>query len=156
RPGLRVPGCWDGFELAVRAILGQQVTVAAARGLLGKIVAAHGVPLSVHDGSARSGPTRGFPSAPRLAAVDLAPLGIPKARAAAVSAVAAAVVSDPELFAGDRDPEATVARLRQLPGIGEWTAQYIALRALRDPDAFPAADIGLLRAMQAADGIRPA
>ena len=151
RPGLRVPGAWDGFELAVRAILGQQITVVAARQLAGKLVAAYGEPLADPDG----GLAATFPRPERLAAADLASLGMPRARAASLSALAAAAASDPRLFHPDQDPGAAVARLRALPGIGEWTAQYVAMRALREPDAFPAADVGLLRAMAGADGTRP-
>jgi AraC family transcriptional regulator, regulatory protein of adaptative response / DNA-3-methyladenine glycosylase II len=152
RPGLRVPGAWDGFELAVRAVLGQQVSVAAARRLAGRLVAAHGAPLaSVVDGGLRNV----FPRPDRLAAADLAALGMPRVRAAALSALARAAAGDPALFEPRGDLDATVARLRALPGIGEWTAQYIALRALREPDAFPAADVGLLRATTDAEGTRP-
>lgn len=151
RPGLRVPGAWDGFELAVRAILGQQITVAAARQLAAKLVAAYGAPLADPDG----GLAATFPRPERLAGADLASLGMPRARAASLSALAAAAASDPRLFHPDQDLDAAVARLRALPGIGEWTAQYVAMRALREPDAFPAADVGLLRAMAGADGTRP-
>jgi AraC family transcriptional regulator of adaptative response / DNA-3-methyladenine glycosylase II len=151
RPGLRVPGAWDGFELAVRAVLGQQITVTAARQLAGKLVAAHGERLAPEA----DGLTAVFPRPERLAAADLARLGMPRARAAALSALAASAAGDARLFNPDQDLDAAVARLRALPGIGEWTAQYIAMRALREPDAFPAADIGLLRAMSATDGTRP-
>ncbi len=143
RPGLRVPGAWDPFELAVRAVLGQQISVAAARNLVGTLVAAHGEPLA-------SGPEEGlttvFPRPERLAAANLG-LGMPRARLAALRGIAAAAVSDPLLFDRAEELDAKLDRLRALPGIGEWTAQYIAMRALREPDAFPAADIGLLRAM---------
>ncbi len=153
RPGLRVPGAWDGFEMAARAILGQQVTVAAARQLAGKLVAAHGTPL--RPAADDAGLTTVFPRPERVAAADLTALGMPRARAAALSALGAAAAADPTLFQPEGDLEAAVTRLRALPGIGEWTAQYIALRALREPDAFPAADIGLLRAMTGKDGVRP-
>ena len=88
-------------------------------------------------------------------AADLAVLGMPKARRMALSSLAAAVVADPLIFGPRRSLEAAIAQLRSLPGIGEWTAQYIAMRELREPDAFPAADIGLLRAMSDARGVRP-
>lgn len=155
RPGLRVPGAWDGFELAVRAILGQQITVAAARRLAGRLVAAYGDHVTA---AAERGLSATFPRPERLAAVDLAnlaSLGMPRARAAALSALAGAAAADPRLFDPDGDLDTAVARLRSLPGIGEWTAQYIAMRALREPDAFPAADVGLLRAMAGAEGVRP-
>ncbi len=118
RPGLRVPGAWDGFELAVRAIFGQQITVPAATKLLGKLTEAH-------------------------------------ARAMAVKSLAQAISADPAIFSRGASLDEAIAKLRSLPGIGEWTAQYIAMRELREPDAFPAADIGLLRAMAMADGSRP-
>jgi AraC family transcriptional regulator of adaptative response / DNA-3-methyladenine glycosylase II len=157
RPGLRVPGAWDGFELAVRAVLGQQITVTAARHLAAKLVAVHGEPLSVvEDRGARepTGLTTVFPRPERLAIADLTHLGMPRARIATLSALAAAAAADSTLLRGGRDLDSAVARLRTLPGIGEWTAQYIALRALREPDAFPAADIGLLRTMAQLDGSR--
>jgi AraC family transcriptional regulator of adaptative response / DNA-3-methyladenine glycosylase II len=153
RPGLRVPGAWDGFELAVRAIFGQQITVPAAIRLLGRLVETHGAPLpaATKDGE---GLSHLFPSPGRLAGADLAVLGMPKARALAVTSLAQAICADPAIFSRGASLEAAIAKLRSLPGIGEWTAQYIAMRELREPDAFPAADIGLMRAM-AADGRRP-
>jgi AraC family transcriptional regulator, regulatory protein of adaptative response / DNA-3-methyladenine glycosylase II len=153
RPGLRVPGAWDGFELAVRAVLGQQITVSAATGLAGKLVRAHGTPLALAD--APAGLTHAFPQPETVAKADLAALGMPGARAKALSGLAAMTAADPQLFAPGRELEETIARLRELPGIGEWTAQYIAMRGLREPDAFPAADIGLLRAMEDEAGRRP-
>ena len=154
RPGLRVPGAWDGFELAVRAIFGQQITVPAATRLLGRLVLAHGTALS---GTTRDseGLSHLFPSPKRIAAADIAALGMPKARAMAVTSLARAIAAEPAIFGRSASLEETIAKLRLLPGIGEWTAQYIAMRELREPDAFPAADIGLLRAMAAADGARP-
>jgi AraC family transcriptional regulator, regulatory protein of adaptative response / DNA-3-methyladenine glycosylase II len=154
RPGLRVPGAWDGFELAVRAIFGQQITVPAATRLLGKLVAAHGtlLPASTRD---VEGLSHLFPSPARLASADLAVLGMPNARATAVASMAEAITADPTIFSRGASLEQAIAKLRLLPGIGEWTAQYIAMRELREPDAFPAADIGLMRAMAAAEGRRP-
>jgi AraC family transcriptional regulator of adaptative response / DNA-3-methyladenine glycosylase II len=154
RPGLRVPGAWDGFELAVRAVLGQQITVTAAVALAGKLVAAYGVPMQV-DAEAGLGLTHVFPYPGPIAGADLATLGMPRARARALSAIAAAVVADPQIFGPTRPLDAAIAQLRALDGIGEWTAHYIAMRAMREPDAFPAADIALLRAMADADGHRP-
>jgi len=153
RPGLRVPGAWDGFELAVRAILGQQITVSAATKLAGKLVSRFGERLvdpAAHD----LGLTHVFPTPHQLAAADLGAIGMPTARRTALSALAAAVVGDPQLFGPQRSLEAAVDRLRAIAGIGEWTAQYIAMRELREPDAFPAADVGLLRAL-GGDGARP-
>jgi AraC family transcriptional regulator of adaptative response / DNA-3-methyladenine glycosylase II len=153
RPGLRVPGAWDGFELAVRGILGQQVTVGVATRLAGKLVAAYGTPLSPCDNAEAPAPSFVFPSPRRLAGTDLAAmLGMPRARAAAISSLAEAVIANPGLLGPAQGLEDAVTRLKSLPGIGEWTAQYIAMRALREPDAFPAADIGLLRAMATTAG----
>jgi AraC family transcriptional regulator of adaptative response / DNA-3-methyladenine glycosylase II len=147
RPGLRVPGAWDGFELAVRGILGQQITIGAATRLAGTLVAACGTPLPPSDNSGASALSFVFPSPARLAETDLpAMLGMPRARAASISSLAEAVIANPRLFEPAQGLEDAVTRLKALPGIGEWTAQYIAMRALREPDAFPAADIGLLRA----------
>ena len=154
RPGLRVPGAWDGFELAVRAIFGQQITVPAATKLLGRLVLAHGAPLPAAMKDSE-GVSHLFPSPARLAGADIAALGMPNACAMAVTSLARAIGADPSMFSRSASLEETIAKLRSLPGIGEWTAQYIAMRELREPDAFPAADIGLLRAMAAADGARP-
>lgn len=153
RPGLRMPGAWEGFELAVRAIIGQQVTVSAATGVLGRLVQAHGEPLRVTAGDGED-LSHLFPLPACLAAADLAVLGLPKARALALTSMAEAIAADPMIFSRGASLEEAIAKLRLLPGIGEWTAQYIAMRELREPDAFPAADAGLLRAMAAADGRR--
>ena len=152
RPGLRVPGAWDGFELAMRAIFGQQITVPAATKLLGKLVQAYGDPLPANDSE---GLTHLFPAPTRIAGADLAALGMPGARARSASALAQIIADDPMIFSRGASLEDAIAKLRTLPGIGEWTAQYIAMRELREPDAFPAADVGLLRALAAPDGRRP-
>ena len=152
RPGLRVPGAWDGFETAIRAVLGQQVTVTAAVKLAGKLVAGFGDPMPE---SPLPLLTHTFPSADRLAHADLRVLGMPGARAAALSSLAAAAMADPALFSPSQTLETAVTRLRAVRGIGEWTAQYIAMRALREPDAFPAADIGLMRALTPPGEPRP-
>ncbi len=154
RPGLRVPGAWDGFELAVRAILGQQITVSAATRLAGRLVSSHGEKIA---GSAalEMGLTHLFPTPRQLATANLAALGMPKARRAALSSLAAAIVADPLIFGPRRSLEEAIAQLRLLPGVGAWTAQYIAMRELREPDAFPAADIGLMRAMGEGSVVRP-
>jgi 3-methyladenine DNA glycosylase/8-oxoguanine DNA glycosylase len=157
RPGLRVPGAWDGFELAVRAVLGQQITVAGARKLAAKLVAVHGEPLAPSAAGIAPELAMVFPSPDRLAAVDLAPLGMPRARANALSSLARAACDTPTLFerALDASLDETIQRLTQLPGIGEWTAHYVALRALHDPDAFPAGDVALQRALADPGGTRP-
>jgi AraC family transcriptional regulator, regulatory protein of adaptative response / DNA-3-methyladenine glycosylase II len=153
RPGLRVPGAWDGFELAIRGILGQQISVVAATRLAGKLVAAYGVQLPFADNPDASELRYAFPSPDRIAGTDPASaLGMPGARAKAILSMAAAATADRRLFEPGSSLEDAIDRLRALPGIGEWTAQYIAMRALREPDAFPAADIGLLRALATAQG----
>ena len=152
RPGLRVPGAWDGFELAIRAILGQQITVHAAVLLAGKLAARYGEPLP--PAWAQEGLAVAFPSPARLAAADLSGLPMPGARSRALGSMAAAAVADPTLFGPRQDLDTAIKALKALPGIGEWTAQYIAMRQLREPDAFPAADIGLMRALES-DGVRP-
>jgi AraC family transcriptional regulator of adaptative response / DNA-3-methyladenine glycosylase II len=155
RPGLRAPGAWDGFELAVRAILGQQITVTGARQLAVKLVGLAGSDVSAEiTGDARL--NRVFPSAMKMARTDISTLGMPRARIAALKALAGAVAADPKLIEPAGSYEETVAKLLALPGFGPWTAQYWAMRALRDSDAFPAADVGLLRSPAvAAGGKRP-
>lgn len=148
RPGLRVPGTWDGLELAIRAVLGQQITVVAAIRLAGKLVAQYGQPLATpHDAI-----THVFPAAEVLAAADLATLGMPKARGRTLSGVAQALLDDPRLFEPQASLKAGVARLVALPGIGDWTAQYIAMRQMREVDAFASGDIGLINALAALEG----
>jgi AraC family transcriptional regulator, regulatory protein of adaptative response / DNA-3-methyladenine glycosylase II len=142
RPGLRVPGAWDGFELGIRAILGQQISVRGASTLAGRLAERYGRPFE----SARRGVTRLFPSAEELAGADLASIGLPHKRAETLSAFSAAVASGQLALDGSAAPEETRERLRSIAGIGEWTAGYVSMRALNDPDAFPTADLVLLRA----------
>lgn len=145
RPGLRVPGTWDPFELCVRAVLGQQVSVAAARTLAGRLVEAFGEPLPAPycDAALR----RLFPTPERLANANLSRLGLTRARAETLQSLARAVAERRVCFDAASDPGALSSQLLALPGIGPWTAQYIALRALKDPDAFPAGDLGLRAAL---------
>jgi AraC family transcriptional regulator of adaptative response / DNA-3-methyladenine glycosylase II len=145
RPGLRVPGAWSGFELAVRAVLGQQVTVAGACTLAGRLAAAHGRKLEAPEGRI----VHAFPDAEALADADLAGVGLPRARAEALRGLARAVASGALDLAGGQPPEAVRKALLALPGVGPWTAEYVALRALGEPDAFPASDLGLRRALTA-------
>jgi len=154
RPGLRAPGGWDGFELAVRAILGQQISVAAARRLAGNLVARHGKPVSK---SCLSHPSLShvFPTADRLASAESISLRMPRARQLSLKALAKAAATDSNLFRPFGTIEEAIMRLRTIRGIGEWTAQYIALRALRETDAFPASDIGLLRGAAMIGGAQP-
>jgi AraC family transcriptional regulator of adaptative response / DNA-3-methyladenine glycosylase II len=145
-PGLRVPGAFDGFEVAVRAIIGQQVTVAAARTVAGRFAAAFGDPLETPFSSIN----RIFPSAEKIADLPyghIARLGMPGARARTVLALARGVADGSLDLIPNADIEATLEKLRALPGVGEWTAQYIAMRALAWPDAFPHTDLGVMKAL---------
>jgi len=149
RPGLRVPGAWDGFELAVRAILGQQISVAAATTLASRLVATYGEPLVASDTSWAAPELRFvFPRPELLIGEDLTKLGITQARSRAITSLAAAMTENPHTLTGFQTLEDAVKQLCKLPGIGEWTAHYIAMRSLREPDAFPASDLALLRAME--------
>lgn len=152
RPGLRVPGAWDGFELAIRAILGQQISVSAATQLSVRLVAHYGTPVNA---AMPDGLTHAFPEPARLVTADPAVLRLPAARAKTIAALARATESDPGLFDPSQDPDAAIAALRALPGIGDWTAQYVAMRVLRAADGFPAGDVALLRAMADENGRRP-
>jgi AraC family transcriptional regulator of adaptative response / DNA-3-methyladenine glycosylase II len=141
-PGLRVPGCWSGFELAVRAILGQQITVKGATALAGRIVKAFGQPFA-----AANNLTHLFPLPEVLADANLASVGMPGARAETIRGLARVVCNGRIRFDGVTDCDAFLTRLCEIPGIGKWTAQYVAMRALGEPDAFPSSDLGLLRAL---------
>ncbi|HEY6252411.1 MAG TPA: AlkA N-terminal domain-containing protein [Candidatus Angelobacter sp.] len=144
RPGLRVPGCWNGFELAVRAILGQQISVKGATTLAGRLVTSFGQPVS-----AARGITHLFPAPDILADARLASIGLPGARAETIRALARAVRDGEINFEAVTDSEAFLGRLTRIPGIGKWTAQYVAMRALGEPDALPSGDLGLLHALAA-------
>ncbi len=144
--GLRVPGALDGYELAVRAVLGQQITVAAARTLAQRMVDQFGETIETPWPQL----TRLFPAPAVLAAASgdaLGRLGIVKQRQAAIVGIARAVAEKRLQLHGGADVQATLALLKELPGIGDWTAQYIAMRALRWPDAFPAGDVALHKAL---------
>jgi AraC family transcriptional regulator of adaptative response / DNA-3-methyladenine glycosylase II len=138
RPGLRIPGAWDPFECAARAVVGQQVSVAAARTLAARLVARAGRAITAAEGL-----THLFPDPAALADADLDGLGLTGARVTALRALARAVVRGHVDFGAPADEVA--AALTALPGFGEWTAQYVALRALGEPDAFPASDLVLRR-----------
>lgn len=143
RPGLRPPGGWSGFELAVRAVLGQQITVGSARELAARLVVLCGgiATDAAHAGS----PAQAFPSPQVLLQTDLSTLPMPGARRRTLQAVARAVLDQPALLAPGQTLAVALEAWRSIPGIGPWTAHYIALRALRVADAFPASDAGLLR-----------
>jgi AraC family transcriptional regulator of adaptative response / DNA-3-methyladenine glycosylase II len=149
RPGLRLPGGWDGFEIAVRAVLGQQVSVAAARTLAARIVERWGEPLAVPT---PHGLARLFPTPERLAEADLRAVGVINARSETIRGIARALLDGRADFRAEQPLEAFVARWTALPGIGEWTAHYMAMRALSHPDAFPAADLILRRAATGGTG----
>jgi AraC family transcriptional regulator of adaptative response / DNA-3-methyladenine glycosylase II len=146
RPGLRVPGAFDGFEVAVRAIVGQQVSVAAARTIAGRLAEAFGESLETPFESV----SRTFPTAERVARLSygqIARLGMPGARAKTIIGIARAIADGKLELMPNADIDVTLEKLRALPGIGEWTAQYLAMRALAWPDAFPHTDLGVMRAL---------
>jgi AraC family transcriptional regulator of adaptative response / DNA-3-methyladenine glycosylase II len=149
-PGRRLPGHVDGFEIAVRAVLGQQVSVAAARTLAGRIVARHGAPLTMAADGSRATVTHTFPPPEALVDADLGGLGLTGARIATIHELAKGVaagriVLDPGVLRSELEAE-----LVTLPGVGPWTAGYVAMRALSDPDVFLPADLGVRRALEQA------
>jgi AraC family transcriptional regulator of adaptative response / DNA-3-methyladenine glycosylase II len=141
RPALRVPGTVDGAELAVRAVVNQQVSLAAARTVLGRLALEHGK-------ATRHLPLMPFPPPARLAAADPETLPMPRSRARALVAVCGAIADGRIDLLPGADPAEARAALRAIPGIGDWTASYIAMRALRDPDAFLPTDLGIRRALE--------
>jgi AraC family transcriptional regulator of adaptative response / DNA-3-methyladenine glycosylase II len=146
-PGQRLPGGWDGFEIAVRAVLGQQVTVAAARTLTERVVRKFGTPIQIPQ----SGKIYLFPTEQTLAEADMCGLGITGARLHCLRSLAQAICAGQIDFRRDQLLDEFVGKLTALPGIGAWTAHYVAMRALSHADAFPAADIVLRKAV-AKDG----
>jgi AraC family transcriptional regulator, regulatory protein of adaptative response / DNA-3-methyladenine glycosylase II len=143
RPGLRVPGTWDPYEIGVRAIVGQQVTVAGAGTLAGRLVERHG---TRSPAPAAPGLTHTFPPPSTLAAGDLDGIGLTRTRARAVGAFAAAVAADRVPLDASVPLDELVGAIAGVPGVGPWTAQYVALR-MGQPDALPASDLGLRRAL---------
>ena len=144
RPGLRLPGAFDPFEMAVRAVLGQQVSVKGATTLCGRLVVAFGKPSALEELPSL------FPTAEELARVELGSLrkiGLPEARARTIIELARAVASGRIDLTGAAAPEAMIEELVTLPGIGPWTAHYLAMRAMHWPDAFPAGDLGVKKAL---------
>jgi len=142
-PGRRVPGAVDGGELALRAVLGQQVTVGYAGVLAGRLLATSGERLERPLGAV----THLFPAPAAVAAADPAPWRMPAARAAALKTLAGALADGRLVLDAGADPLEAQERVRALPGIGPWTGAYVRMRALRDPDAFPASDAGVRRAL---------
>jgi AraC family transcriptional regulator of adaptative response / DNA-3-methyladenine glycosylase II len=145
-PGVRVPGSWDGFEVTVRAILGQQVSVSAATTLAGRIADRYGDVVDVAVENLERAPNRLFPRPEQLARARLESLGIIRSRAQTIRSVAKAVLNGELDFDTAAPAESTCAALTAIKGIGDWTAEYVSMRAMKDPDAFPASDLGLLRA----------
>jgi DNA-3-methyladenine glycosylase II len=148
-PGLRVPGAWSGFELVVRAIVGQQVSVKAATTIIGRLVQRAGERIEGHPHEATA---RRFPTPAALAAVDLEKIGMPGKRVAALQGFAHAVATgDVPVDSNVVDLTALRAALLALPGIGPWTVEYVAMRVWRDPDAWPAWDLVLMQSICARD-----
>lgn len=153
RPGLRVPGAFDGFELAARAILGQQITVKAATTIAGRFAAALGEPIDTPHAEL----THLSPGAERVSAAtidEIASLGIIRTRARSLIAIAQELASGRLTLDAGADPAAMIAQLIELPGIGAWTAHYIAMRALKWADAFPKEDIALRNALGRVSAVR--
>lgn len=145
-PGLRVPGAFDGFEMAVRAIIGQQVSVKAATTLAGRFVTALGEPIKTPFAQLTHLP----PVAERVARAEpeeLIAIGITLVRAKSILALARAVLEEKLILEPEANAQQTIMRLKELPGIGEWTAQYVAMRALSWPDAFPHTNVGIYKAL---------
>ena len=158
-PGLRVPGAWNGFELTVRAILGQQVSVKAATTLAGRIATRYGEKLRMPESLAAGGRESHlgflFPRPEKLARARLNDMGLVTSRAETIRRVARATAAGEIDFDNAQDPDDFCRRLQEIRGIGEWTAEYVAMRALKYPDAFPASDLGLIKAMDdEADGAK--
>ncbi len=147
QPGIRVPGAWDGFELTVRAILGQQVSVKAATTMAGRVARTYGEPIAKSLAATVTGHDLAymFPRPEKLARARFNNIGLTGSRAETLRHVSKAVLDGTLSFDSSQDPVAFCESLTSIRGIGEWTAQYVAMRALKNPDAFPASDLGLLR-----------
>jgi AraC family transcriptional regulator of adaptative response / DNA-3-methyladenine glycosylase II len=158
-PGIRVPGAWDGFELTIRAILGQQVSVKAATTLAGRVVERYGsvvqVPASLASRSDELTIRRLFPTATILSRARFNDIGLTTSRAETIRRVATAVLRGDIGFDTTQDIDEFCTNLTAIRGIGEWTAQYVAMRALKYPDAFPASDLGLLKAIDSSGKVGP-
>jgi len=164
-PGIRVPGAWNGFELTVRAILGQQISVKAATTLAGRLAGRYGQPIDVRQmmpgsssslgGTAGSTLSRVFPTPARLAKARFTNLGITQSRVESIRQLAAATERGEIDFDPTQEPKHFCQKLQAIRGIGEWTAQYVAMRVLKDPDAFVASDLGLLKAIESGKKATP-
>jgi len=146
RPGLRLPGAFGGYEIAIRAVLGQQISVKAASTIAGRFAEAYGKPAVTPF----PGLTLHIPAAADVAKVPestMMKIGVTSARARTLLAVSRAMAEAPNLLEPGADVEAALARIKELPGVGEWTAQYLAMRAFSWPDAFPATDLGIRKAL---------
>ena len=153
-PGLRVPGAWDGFELTIRAVLGQQVSVKAATTIAGRIAARYGEKLRI-EGDPDSQLNRLFPTPDRLARARFNNIGLVRSRATTIRSVATATIRGDLRFDGSQSPDKVRAALMSIKGIGDWTAQYVSMRALKDPDAFPGSDLGLISALAHPQRVTP-
>jgi AraC family transcriptional regulator of adaptative response / DNA-3-methyladenine glycosylase II len=154
-PGIRVPGAWDGFELTIRAILGQQISVKAATTLAGRIASRYGQPLKLAGDYCESELVRIFPTPERLARARLNNIGIVGSRAETIRRVAQAVLSGDLRFDAAQEPQEFCLALKSIRGIGDWTAQYVAMRAIKNPDAFPEGDLGLIKAIRHPQRVTP-
>ncbi len=148
QPGLRLPGAWDPFEVAVRAVVGQQISVKGARTIIGRIATKTGARFESAD---HPGLTHFFPTARELNARELGRIGMPTKRVETIKALSRAVVRGEISFIVKGGLENFIKQLTRIPGIGDWTAHYIAMRALGEPDAFPATDLGIVKALQQGD-----
>jgi AraC family transcriptional regulator of adaptative response / DNA-3-methyladenine glycosylase II len=149
-PGVRVPGSWNGYEMAVRAILGQQVSVSAATTLAGRLANRYGERIDIPVDGVVETPNRLFPAPQKLLRARLENLGIVGARAQTIRSLSRAIIDGELSFDSAERAETLRSSLLAIKGIGKWTAEYVAMRVLKDPDAFPASDLGLLRAFDRA------
>lgn len=154
-PGIRVPGTWDGFELTVRAILGQQISVKGATTIAGRIAIRYGETLDLARKYELHGLNRIFPTPERLVRVRFNNLGLIRSRADTIRNVARAVLAGDIHFDSSQDPDDFCRTLKSIRGIGDWTAQYVAMRALKNPDAFPGSDLGLIKAIDYPNRVSP-
>ena len=143
-PGIRIPGCWDPYELAVRAILGQQVSVEGGATLASRLARRYGRPLA----GAPDGLSLLFPRPEDIAGADLSDIGLPRSRQELLTSFSAKVAENPDFLNKPAQLEELVQNLCALKGIGPWTANYVAMRGLREPDAFPVNDLGLIKALR--------